>query len=573
MDPLESTVTVSILAKSTKSVRKVPVIVRKFRILIAAVRAAVRLNLSKYQRLTSAEIHHCKVMYDRAGGITSLLRVQQVLAEMGHSITLSTLQSIAHDVRYREGHVFTLEQFVKSVMFKKKEFERGRTEDVTLTAFVALGGRMDRKGQVDTSLLRKAVQEFGLLIDIEKLIREADQDNTGTVDFDEFEIMLKNDESATATPRDEEEEEFQTQTPASPKRGAVAFTPLNDLDTPFKELFSITGGGGGGMSQNPMMSMSSLSSTTTSVKHHRSMIQSKKDLSEHQSHNMSMARMSHQASDPAFQTQPSMHSIHTSSSPVTPAAHPHENPNTSSTDVFMHMESIHDMHGTTPRSSTINRAEGGATPTTSTIHKGGGSWPKSQSNSRRASVRVGEDPDKLSDKLDTSDVLSIEAGNMISGPTEVSPTKRFPQPNFNKFLKRAEKDIHDRQERRAQTSLGTTRGQKQEWRTDGGICLPPCFAPPPPPSVLWNNKKEPPPPPVIPPCLSKRLPFEVRPNTQKGKKPSTHLPKLSSSPHRAASPNTIASRTAAIIDNRSPTPIPPASMEEAAALRDGSAQW
>jgi Ca2+-binding EF-hand superfamily protein len=65
-------------------------------------------------------------------------------------------------------------------------------DTATLDAFVALGGNRDQSGVVSTDRLRDAVRhDFALPIDIERLIREADTDGSGYIDFEEFSAMLR----------------------------------------------------------------------------------------------------------------------------------------------------------------------------------------------------------------------------------------------------------------------------------------------------------------------------------------------------------------------------------------------
>jgi hypothetical protein len=58
-------------------------------------------------------------------------------------------------------------------------------------AFIALGGNADKTGQVSTEKLRNIVKEFGLTIDINKLIAETDTDRSGFIDYQEFTVMMK----------------------------------------------------------------------------------------------------------------------------------------------------------------------------------------------------------------------------------------------------------------------------------------------------------------------------------------------------------------------------------------------
>jgi Ca2+-binding EF-hand superfamily protein len=61
----------------------------------------------------------------------------------------------------------------------------------TLDAFVALGGNRDQSGVVSTERLRSIVRnDFALPIDIDRLIREADTDGSGFIDYEEFAAML-----------------------------------------------------------------------------------------------------------------------------------------------------------------------------------------------------------------------------------------------------------------------------------------------------------------------------------------------------------------------------------------------
>lgn len=61
----------------------------------------------------------------------------------------------------------------------------------TVDAFIALGGNADKTGQVSAEKLRLIVKEFGLTIDIERLIREVDTDHSGFIDYQEFAVMMK----------------------------------------------------------------------------------------------------------------------------------------------------------------------------------------------------------------------------------------------------------------------------------------------------------------------------------------------------------------------------------------------
>ena len=68
---------------------------------------------------------------------------------------------------------------------------QSKDEDA-LEAFIAMGGNKDRSGLVNLDFLVKTIQEdFGLEIDIKKLIKDIDTDSSGEIDFFEFKSLLQ----------------------------------------------------------------------------------------------------------------------------------------------------------------------------------------------------------------------------------------------------------------------------------------------------------------------------------------------------------------------------------------------
>jgi calmodulin len=66
-----------------------------------------------------------------------------------------------------------------------------RPPSAAVDAFIALGGNPDKTGQISTDKLRHVVKEFGLTIDINRLIAETDTDRSGFIDYNEFAVMMK----------------------------------------------------------------------------------------------------------------------------------------------------------------------------------------------------------------------------------------------------------------------------------------------------------------------------------------------------------------------------------------------
>ena len=62
-------------------------------------------------------------------------------------------------------------------------------------AFQGLGGNADKTGSVCTSKLKEICEDFELSIKIDELLALYDRDNSGFIDYDEFALMLKDDDA------------------------------------------------------------------------------------------------------------------------------------------------------------------------------------------------------------------------------------------------------------------------------------------------------------------------------------------------------------------------------------------
>ena len=61
----------------------------------------------------------------------------------------------------------------------------------TIAAFVAMGGAQDKTGFVEAAKLRQTIKDFGLTIDIDGLLQQYDNDNSGKIEYSEFKAMLQ----------------------------------------------------------------------------------------------------------------------------------------------------------------------------------------------------------------------------------------------------------------------------------------------------------------------------------------------------------------------------------------------
>merc|ERR1719181_1004217 len=81
-------------------------------------------------------------------------------------------------------------EFLQVIQAQKEKIAGQDDESDTLDAFIALGGNADKTGEVSTEKLRGIVKDFGLTIDINRLIKETDTDGSGFIDYDEFKVMM-----------------------------------------------------------------------------------------------------------------------------------------------------------------------------------------------------------------------------------------------------------------------------------------------------------------------------------------------------------------------------------------------
>ena len=153
--------------------------------------------MSRPRRVLSAQdTHRCEeafVAFDGGTGALPLRAVRSALQRMSIYPTEEELFELiaAHDPG-GEG-VVSMKQFIALVTDYKNFARSGDGVDTTtLDAFVALGGNRDQSGVISTDKLRAAVRDdFALPINIDKLIREADVDGSGFIDFEEFSSMLR----------------------------------------------------------------------------------------------------------------------------------------------------------------------------------------------------------------------------------------------------------------------------------------------------------------------------------------------------------------------------------------------
>ncbi|KAL1495619.1 hypothetical protein AB1Y20_016487 [Prymnesium parvum] len=145
--------------------------------------------------LSNEEIEACRdafSKFDKDGsGAISDWELRAMLQSMGQDPTDEELFDMIAEVDSDGSGEIDFSEFLKVIIAQKAKQAGQDDESDTVDAFIALGGNPDKTGEISTDKLRTIVKDFGLTIDIEKLIRETDTDHSGYIDYNEFKVMMK----------------------------------------------------------------------------------------------------------------------------------------------------------------------------------------------------------------------------------------------------------------------------------------------------------------------------------------------------------------------------------------------
>eukprot|EP01062_Namystynia_karyoxenos_P073829 TRINITY_DN70662_c0_g1_i1.p1 TRINITY_DN70662_c0_g1~~TRINITY_DN70662_c0_g1_i1.p1 ORF type:complete len:549 (+),score=172.15 TRINITY_DN70662_c0_g1_i1:82-1728(+) len=153
-----------------------------------------RLTADEFNLLSEAFNHH--VVQNGFGRIDDAWKLRNVLQACGQT---PTDEDIARMLPPGGGWI-EFDDFVRMMEAEKaKQLRPPPPDSDTIEAFVAMGGGSkddgDTKGgEVQAELLRHMVHNFGLTLDIDKLIAEVDTDGSGEISFDEFAEMFRTQE-------------------------------------------------------------------------------------------------------------------------------------------------------------------------------------------------------------------------------------------------------------------------------------------------------------------------------------------------------------------------------------------
>ena len=129
---------------------------------------------------------------------TDTIKVQDLkiaLDRIGFNPSEKELYKIISEVDDDNNGLIKFNSFLE--IYTQHKYANMEDDDLDiLDAFVAMGGNEDFSGKVDAVKLIETIKdEFKMTIDIEKLIKEIDEDGSGEIEFDEFKALLKSNYS------------------------------------------------------------------------------------------------------------------------------------------------------------------------------------------------------------------------------------------------------------------------------------------------------------------------------------------------------------------------------------------
>merc|ERR1711934_834314 len=148
-------------------------------------------------RLTEQEIDQAREAFlefdkDFSGSIDQF-ELKAVLEHMQIKVTDADVFQMISEVDEDNSGAIEFQEFLRVMEKQKIAGHRGDGGEI-LAAYVACGGNADKTGHVDRDVISRIIKvDFGLEIDINKMMDAVDEDGSGEMEFDEFELLLSRD--------------------------------------------------------------------------------------------------------------------------------------------------------------------------------------------------------------------------------------------------------------------------------------------------------------------------------------------------------------------------------------------
>lgn len=151
------------------------------------------IDISILNKTEIEKSHEAFVAFDKdENGFIDRKELKGVLEEMGQKPSDDEVTKMINEVDSTSSGKIYFNDFLRVIAYHKM-CQRDNDDGDTLDAFVAMGGNADGSGKIDASKLIKIVKdEFGMTIDIKKLIEEIDIDGSGEIEYNEFKALLSN---------------------------------------------------------------------------------------------------------------------------------------------------------------------------------------------------------------------------------------------------------------------------------------------------------------------------------------------------------------------------------------------
>ena len=154
--------------------------------------------MSVYEKVRESDIDACKTVFDsfdtKKRGFIDFYDLKLALAKMGikfsHPYVYHKMVAELNENQTESGMNGKINcfDFCKMVVDRRKEEQEGNHD--ILDAFVAMGGDEDGGGNIDADRLKTIIKdELKMTIDIEGLLKQVDEDDSGEIEFEEFQTL------------------------------------------------------------------------------------------------------------------------------------------------------------------------------------------------------------------------------------------------------------------------------------------------------------------------------------------------------------------------------------------------
>lgn len=152
--------------------------------------------------LTEEQISRCQKIWLELVGLdqvkVDVFKLKECLEAMDVDFDhINVFYKLLSELNIDQSHEITFDVFLSIYQYHMLKRGSQFNEEDTLDAFVAVGGNMDKSGQVIADSLIRIIKDFQMTINIEQLIKEVDTDNSGLIEYGEFESMLSQEQQNT----------------------------------------------------------------------------------------------------------------------------------------------------------------------------------------------------------------------------------------------------------------------------------------------------------------------------------------------------------------------------------------